>query len=105
MTPGRCREVYVTCGGGRRYHRPSTNMSRGPKVTGHTQERQGTEGRATKVKGHQSRGEGGARSNAGRIQEDTNNPQNHNHNAAPDRRRQERGQMKSCKKKNNKKQR
>lgn len=41
---------------------------------------------------------GGARSNAGRIQDDTNNPQNHNHNAAPNRRRQERGQMKNWKK-------
>lgn len=41
------------------------NMSRWPKVTDHIEERQGTEGRATKVKGHQSHGKGGARSNAG----------------------------------------
>lgn len=41
------------------------------------------------------KGGGGARSNAGRIQDDTDNPQNHNHNAAPNRRRQERGQMKN----------
>lgn len=75
-----------------------SNMSGWPKVTGHTEDRQGTEGRATKVKGHRSHGKEGARSNAGRIQDDTNNPQNHNHNAAPNRRRQERGQMKNWKK-------
>lgn len=40
------------------------------------------------TKGRSHRGREGARSNAGRIQDDTTTPQNHNHNAAPNRRRQ-----------------
>lgn len=54
-----------------------------------------TEDRATKVKGQRSERKGGARSNVGRIQDDTTTPQNHNHNAAPNRRRQGRGRMKN----------
>lgn len=62
----------------------------------------GAEDRATKVKGQRSQGKGGARSNVGRIQDDTTTPQNHNHNAAPNRRRQGRGSNEELKEKQNK---
>lgn len=58
-------------------------MSRGPGAHATHGKEQGTEERATKVKGQASHEEGGVRSNVGRIQDDTTTPQNHNHNAAP----------------------
>lgn len=70
-------------------------VTKGHNATCHTVGRQGREGKATEVKGQQSHRKGTTRSNARRIRDDTHNPQNHNHNAAPNRRRQEKGQMKN----------
>lgn len=93
---------YVACGGGCRNRHPSTRATwasdQRPHATCHTVGRQGTQGRATEVKGQQSHRKGATRSNARRIRDDTSNPQNHNHNAAPNHRRQEKGQMKNWKK-------
>lgn len=44
--------------------------------------RAGVQRTGHKVTGQRSQEEGGARSNVGRIQDDTTTPQNHNHNAA-----------------------
>lgn len=97
---GSVEREYVMSGGGRRYRHPSTRPTwAGDQESRATQRR----GRVQREGPQRSKGIGhmerrGARSNAGRIQDDTNNPQNHNHNAAPNRRRQERGQMKNWKK-------
>ena len=55
---------------------------------GREEEGRGGGGRATKAKGEER---GGVRSKLGWIQGDTTTPQNHNHNEAPNRRRQGRG--------------
>lgn len=54
-----------------------------------------TEGGVQRMRPQRSEEKGGTRSNVGRIQDDTTTPQNHNRNAAPNRRRQGRGQMKN----------
>lgn len=95
-----CGERECVTGGGipgdGRNRHPSAGATRAgdQRAMSHAKGRQHTEGRATKAKGQRSQRRGGARSNAGSIRDDTNTPQNHNHNVAPNRRRQERGQMK-----------
>lgn len=95
--------VHWGLSGDSRNCHPST----GAKGTHHTEGWgeggcQGREGRATKVRGQSSQEKAGARSNVGRIQDDTTTPQNHNHNAAPNRRRQGRGSNEELKENKNK---
>lgn len=92
-----CGGKSVVCGGMEVYSSQQelspahqSNMSRLPKGT-----RRGGGYRVKVHKGQRAQEKGGARSNVGRIQDDTTTPQNHNHNAAPNRRRQGRGQMKN----------